>query len=60
MSHGVTLRHVKVGKPKDRQVNFKLDEELHDTLVEAARADDVPMSTVVRMALRDYLHGRHR
>ena len=42
-------------RPKDRQVNCKLDSELHDTLIETARQSDEPVSLVIRRALRSYL-----
>lgn len=41
--------------PKDRQVNCRLDSELHDTLIETAREHDMPVSMIVRFAVRDYL-----
>lgn len=44
-------------KPKDRQVNCKLDSDLHDTLIETARENDMSVSLIIRMALRNYLAG---
>lgn len=40
---------------KEKSGYFRLDEETYDRLTKAARASDLPVSTVVRAAIREYL-----
>lgn len=40
---------------KDKSGYFRLDEQTYNRLVRTARESDLPISTVVRAAIREYL-----